>query len=170
MKHYRAVAERHHNSEATPLCLDYTEKDGSEKEILAKAVIDTLIEDLCAELSDGEKEEITKLVVSNKKFEKVFHEEEYLDGVPFSQPGGWLVSRDRGDVVVGWSDSDNIKGVDKYEARFVSLILTKEQIESVTYIAMDEDLERLDSTDIPEVLEMGVFRYFNGDIKVEPLG
>ncbi len=157
MKHFRAWAGRHHNVETPEAYYDYTEKDGTEAEILAKAVLDTVEDDACFSITDEQKEEIKQLVLSGKAFDKAFDNSLCL----------WRDKNSMKSIGVGFGESSN--QTDKYENRWVELKFIKEQLETINYVAIDSEIEALDDISIPDTIEMGVFRYADGRVDIERL-
>jgi len=153
MKHFKAHFERHHNVENGYWCNEYTGKD--QETAFAEAIEECLIEHFCLEKLTNDEKELIKIVAKDG-----YSESANIQGYSL------FPSYDNG-IAIGLGDTP--EKTEKYETVMVSVSFIKEQLETVTYIAQDEDIERLDDISIPETVEMGVFRYHDGNIKVEVL-
>lgn len=150
MKHYKANFERHHNVDNGYW---FSKLIGeNETDLMIEAVEELLTEHFCLEeLTDVDKANLVD-AITNKEVTNI---------------QGYSVWHQSDSVGVGYGEKP--ENTQKYENVWVSLTYIKEQLETVTYIAQDSDLDRLDDISIPETIEMGVFRYANGEIVVENL-
>ena len=134
----------------------------------AERAIEVVNDELGFQMSEEQNEQIKKFVLSNKKGHICLQPVDYDEECPKSGVCIWR-NRKGKSVSIGWSSTGTPDGTDKWTNRWLEPKFIKEQIETVTYIACQQDLDRLDSTDIPETIEHGVFRYADGSTKVEQL-
>lgn len=151
MKHFTAHFERHHNVDNGYWSNTYVGRK-DEETALAEAIEECLVDHFgLTEITDDEKKQIQD-VIKNKEDANI---------------QGYSVWHNNENTGVGHGETPD--KTQKYDNVWVSVTFIKEQLETVTYIAQDADIDRLDDISIPDTIEMGVFRYENGEIKVETL-
>ena len=142
----------------------------TEAEALAEVAIEVLEEEfICDELHEQFKEEIKKFF---KKGEdgNVFIPSEFSDNAL----EGFVIWKGPAiGIGIGSTNDGTDKSTDKWSNRWLECSYIKEQIATTCYVLTDDSISEVMAIDenivLPETIEMGVFRYEDGKIKIENL-
>ena len=147
-------------------CFKFTAEN--EADAYFQGVVNTLEGDHCMELTEEMQSQIRELFDQETGYVFFPYEDSDKEG------HGYVVWKLEGDNIgIGETTDGTDRGTDKWENFWLECKYIKEQIATTCYVVTDDSLAEVaeidDSISLPETIEMGVFRYENGDIKVENL-